>query len=316
MAAGMPEASAAPDPGTAPDRGAAPEASAAPDPGTAPDRGAAPEASAAPDPGAAAQAGPASKASAILLDAGGVLIFPAPDLLLPPLRAAGLFPDVAALERAHYRAMTLQDLASAPPDAGTWWHEYLVGYLAACGVAESQCGALATEIAQATRGRPWTHVGTGTTRGLRALAALGLPMGVVSNSDGTVRAELRRLGVCYTPDGQDLPAAGVKVGVVVDSAVVGVAKPDPAIFRIALDALGVPATGTVLHVGDSLRYDVAGALAAGLQPVHLDPPGFCPAPDRHPHVRTLAELARILTYPGPEGPIRRLIRLGAGLPAG
>ena len=51
------------------------------------------------------------------------------------------------------------------------------------------------------------------------------------------------------------------------------------------------AVRSVLHVGDSLRYDVAGALAAGLQPVHLDPHGFCPAPDGHPHVRSLAELA-------------------------
>jgi putative hydrolase of the HAD superfamily len=56
----------------------------------------------------------------------------------------------------------------------------------------------------------------------------------------------------------------------------------------------VPASGTVLHVGDSLRYDVAGALAAGLEPVHLDPHGFCPAPDGHRHVRTLAELAQDL----------------------
>jgi putative hydrolase of the HAD superfamily len=81
------------------------------------------------------------------------------------------------------------------------------------------------------------------------------------------------------------------MGVILDSAVVGVAKPDPAIFRIALDALGVPAGQTVLHVGDSLRYDVAGAHAAGLQPVHMDPYGFCPVPGGHPHVRSLAELA-------------------------
>jgi putative hydrolase of the HAD superfamily len=233
--------------------------------------------------------------SAILLDAGGVLVFPTPDLLLPPLRAAGVSPDIAALERAHYRAMLVQDLASAPPASSTWWREYLHGYVAACGVAEDRCRALAAEIAEATRGTAWTHVGTRATDGLRALAALGLPMGVVSNSDGTVQAELRRLGVCYTPDGQDLPASGVRVGAVVDSAVVGVAKPDPAIFRIALDALGVPASRAVLHVGDSLRYDVAGALAAGLQPVHLDPHGFCPAPGGHPHVRSLADLARSLT---------------------
>jgi putative hydrolase of the HAD superfamily len=233
------------------------------------------------------------RVSAILLDAGGVLIFPQPELLRPPLRALGLAPDVASFERAHYRAMVAQDLAGTPPVAGTWWREYLVGYLAACGVAEDRCRDLAIEVAEATAGRAWTHVGTGVMGGLRALAALGLPMGVVSNSDGTVQAELRRLGVCYAPPrGADTPGDGVPVGVVVDSAVVGVAKPDPAIFGIALEALRIPAGGSVLHVGDSLRYDVAGALAAGLQPVHLDPDGFCPAPDGHRHIRTLAELAR------------------------
>jgi putative hydrolase of the HAD superfamily len=235
-----------------------------------------------------------SGVSAILLDAGGVMIFPQPDLLRPPLRALGISPDVTAFERAHYRAMVVQDLAGTPPVPGTWWREYLVGYLAACGVPEDRCRDLAIEVAEATAGRAWTHVGTGVMPGLRALAALGLPMGVVSNSDGTVQAELRRLGVCYAPDGQQPAPNGVQVGVVVDSAVVGIAKPDPAIFGIALAAIGVPASGTVLYVGDSLRYDVAGALAAGLQPVHLDPHGFCPAPDGHPHVRTLTELARSL----------------------
>jgi putative hydrolase of the HAD superfamily len=234
-----------------------------------------------------------SQISAILLDAGGVLVFPQPDLLRPPLQALGVSPDVAAFERAHYQAMVVQDVAAVPPAAGTWWREYLVGYFAACGVAEDQCRELAAEVAMATMGQAWTHVGTGAMAGLRALAALGLPMGVVSNSDGTVQAELRRLGVCYAP-GAEGAQDGIPVGVVVDSAVVGVAKPDPAIFGIALDALGVPASGTVLHVGDSLRYDVAGALAAGLEPVHLDPHGFCPAPDGHRHVRTLTALAQDL----------------------
>ena len=232
--------------------------------------------------------------SAILLDAGGVLIFPAPDLVLPPLQARGLSPDVTALERAHYRAMTAQDLARTPPARDSWWHQYLLSYVTACGAAEEGSDLLATEIAQAVTGRSaWTHVGTGVMDGLRSVAALGLPLGVVSNSDGSVAAELCRLGVCYAQDGaaREPPAGGVKVGVVVDSAVAGVAKPDPAIFGIALDALGLPADGSVLHVGDSLRYDVAGAVAAGLQPVHMDPYGLCPAPDGHPHVSSLAELA-------------------------
>jgi putative hydrolase of the HAD superfamily len=232
-----------------------------------------------------------------LLDAGGVLVFPEPGRVLPALRAAGFDPDLATLERAHYRAMASQDTEALPPVSESWWRNYLLSYVAACGVADGRSESLATEMAQQISGHVWTHVGLEAMPGLRAVAALGLPMGVVSNSDGSVEGDLRRLGVCYVPaasDGPGPPASGVQVGVILDSAVVGVSKPDPAIFRIAVDALGVRADRSVLHVGDSLRYDVAGALAAGLQPVHMDPYGFCPAPDNHPHVRSLAELASSL----------------------
>jgi putative hydrolase of the HAD superfamily len=246
----------------------------------------------------------ASGISAILLDAGGVLVFPEPANVLPPLRAVGVDPDLAALERAHYQAMATQDTDVLPPVQATWWRNYLLSYIAACGVPPDRAELLATEMAQGIRGHSWAHVGLGVMDGLRAVAALGLPMGVVSNSDGSVEGDLRRLGVCYVPDLADGDLAdgdqadgpgpeGVAMGVILDSAVVGVAKPDPEIFRLALDALGVPAGGAVLHVGDSLRYDVAGALAAGLQPVHMDPYGFCPAPDGHPHVRRLADLAEL-----------------------
>jgi putative hydrolase of the HAD superfamily len=236
----------------------------------------------------------APKVSAILLDAGGVLVFPEPANLLPPLREAGLDPDLATLEQAHYQAMAAQDQQPAPPTPDTWWRDYLTTYLAACGVAESRCEQLAIEIAQHPRRYGWAHAGLGVKEGLHALAGLGLPMGVVSNSNGTVEDDLRRVGICYVPDGDGSQPDGIHVGVILDSAVVGVAKPDPGIFRIALDALNVPAGGTVLHVGDSLRYDVTGALAAGLQPVHMDPYGLCSAPEGHPHVSSLTELAESL----------------------
>jgi putative hydrolase of the HAD superfamily len=229
--------------------------------------------------------------SAILLDAGGVLFFPAPSHVLPPLRAAGLDPDLATLERAHYQAMANQDAAEVPPVSATWWRNYLVPYVAACGVAPDRCVALADQIAGQVAGRSWAYAGLGARDGLRAVAALGIPIGVVSNSDGSVEADLRSAGLCYAPaPAAPVPDGAVPVGVIIDSAVVGVAKPDPAIFAIALSALGVPPGGTVLHVGDSLRYDVAGALAAGLQPVHMDPFSLCPAPDDHLHIRRLADL--------------------------
>jgi putative hydrolase of the HAD superfamily len=228
--------------------------------------------------------------TAILLDAGGVLVFPAPAHVLPPLREAGLDPDLATLERAHYHAMAVQDAAQVAPVSQTWWRDYLITYVAACGVAQDQCEALADQMASRVVGRSWAQAGLGALDGLRAVAALGVPIGVVSNSDGTVEADLRRIGMCYPPRPAEPVPGAVPVGVIIDSAVVGVAKPDPAIFAIALKALSVPSGPNVLHVGDSLRYDVAGAVAAGLQPVHMDPYGLCPAPDDHPHIRRLADL--------------------------
>ena len=237
--------------------------------------------------------------SAILLDAGGVLLFPAPELLLPPLHAAGLEPTVAELERAHYRAMADCDRPGREPPGGQWWREYLRDFAAACGVPAADVDAVASDIVGLTDGFAWTHVGPGVAGALRGIAALGLPVGIVSNSTGQVEQALRRLDVCFAPGGDVVgdQVEGVDVGAVIDSAVVGVSKPDPQIFALALAALGLSDVdrSTVVHVGDSLRYDVAGALAAGVRPLHLDPHGFCPAPDGHEHIRRLADLAALAT---------------------
>lgn len=106
----------------------------------------------------------------------------------------------------------------------------------------------------------WCGIAEGTLDALTRLRRAGLRLGVVSNSDGRVEEALAAAGLRECFD------------VVIDSAVVGVEKPDPAIFRAALDALGVPA-GETLYVGDLYEIDVVGANAAGLPAVLLAPPG-------------------------------------------
>jgi putative hydrolase of the HAD superfamily len=96
---------------------------------------------------------------------------------------------------------------------------------------------------------------------------------------------------------------GAQVAVVVDSDVVGVEKPDPAIFGTALDALGLPPRGCI-YVGDTVHFDVNGARAAGLLPVHLDPYGWCPDTD-HAHIGSLTELARALIPMASPRPVTR-----------
>jgi HAD superfamily hydrolase (TIGR01509 family) len=73
----------------------------------------------------------------------------------------------------------------------------------------------------------WGRLASGTRHALDRLRAAGLRLGVVSNADGRVEEALVAAGLrdCFE--------------VVLDSALVGVEKPDPAIFRAALDALGV-----------------------------------------------------------------------------
>ena len=59
---------------------------------------------------------------------------------------------------------------------------------------------------------------------------------------------------------------------VIDSAIVGVSKPDPAIFLMALDAASLPSS-EVVYVGDYYAVDVVGARSVGITPVLFDPYG-------------------------------------------
>jgi putative hydrolase of the HAD superfamily len=122
----------------------------------------------------------------------------------------------------------------------------------------------------------------GAADALRTLSSAGYKLAVVSNAWGRVEQWLEQHGVCSVQGG-DLP----QVATVIDSHVVGVEKPDPRIFQLAIDVLGVP-PGRSLYVGDSLRFDVNGAYAAGLHPVHVDPYDFCDG--SHRHIVDLTEL--------------------------
>ncbi|MGE3167223.1 MAG: HAD family hydrolase [Planctomycetota bacterium] len=143
----------------------------------------------------------------------------------------------------------------------------------------------------ATRLRPpggsdrlWNTVIPGIPEALGALAALGLRMVVVSNSDGTVERSLTRLGL------RPFFAA------VVDSGTLGLEKPDPRIFEAALRLASADPART-LHFGDLYHVDVVGARRANLHAALVDPFGDWAAGsahasaidcDRFEHLRDLA----------------------------
>jgi putative hydrolase of the HAD superfamily len=134
----------------------------------------------------------------------------------------------------------------------------------------------------------WRQQVRGSIEGLHHLSAAGLKLGIVSNSDGTVEEQLRRGRICQVGEG-----LGVPVLAIIDSGKVGVSKPAADIFRHALEPLGVEPE-QALYVGDSVYYDVRGARAAGLVPVHFDPYALCSERSDHAHVTRLAEVAQLV----------------------
>ena len=119
-----------------------------------------------------------------------------------------------------------------------------------------------------------------------AVAALGrlqregVVLGVISNSNGSVRIALERAGLAPY------------LGFVVDSTVVGIAKPDPRVFKLGLAEAQVEPAEAV-YVGDSYFVDVVGARAVGMDAVLFDPGGVCAMRDcrRATSLRTAAALA-------------------------
>ncbi|MFM7252697.1 MAG: HAD family hydrolase, partial [Ilumatobacteraceae bacterium] len=110
------------------------------------------------------------------------------------------------------------------------------------------------------------------------------PMGVVSNASGQIEEVLMASGVCQVGGGPH-----VDMRVIVDSHVVGVAKPDPRIFDHALGHFDEFERSRIAYVGDSVTMDIGGARAAGLHPVLLDPHDDHPGAD-FDRIRSLWEL--------------------------
>lgn len=97
---------------------------------------------------------------------------------------------------------------------------------------------------------------------------------------------------------EKLQLAGLDLafGVVAISAEVGFAKPDPLIFKHALDGLGVSA-GVAWHIGDSLPNDVGGAKAAGIGAIWLNRTAMVrlpTAPEPDAEIQGLGQLLDLL----------------------
>jgi putative hydrolase of the HAD superfamily len=200
---------------------------------------------------------------AVLFDAGGVLVLPDPTVLAPLLAPYGGSIDVDRHRRAHYAAMAAKSHFNHGEHD---WSAYDDSYVRHVGVDDDVVTLAARVLGACRVPELWRWPIPESVRGLRLLHDRGIPLGVVSNASGQIAATLGRAGICQIGDG-----AGVDVRCVVDSHVVGVAKPDPAIFEHAAREFGGIDRSRIVYVGDSVTIDVVAATAAGLRPVLLDP---------------------------------------------
>lgn len=104
----------------------------------------------------------------------------------------------------------------------------------------------------------WRKADESTALALDQLKERRLILAVVSNSDGRIERAFEQAGLTSYFD------------FFIDSFIVGVEKPNPAIFRLAVERAAI-APHEAAYVGDLYDVDVMGARAAGLLPVLYDP---------------------------------------------
>ena len=227
---------------------------------------------------------------AIFLDAGNTLVFPKIEVIIGELRERGY----AATPEDFYGA---ERLAKHKLDEWLWpqiragqvpeqidyfyWSAYLRELIRRLGAAESQQSELSARLIQSFQNiENWSRVMPDTPPFLEWLLAEGYLLGVISNSVGLLEGQLLRLDLARY------------FQAILDSAIVGIQKPNPGIFKLGLERLAVSAAESVF-VGDTYATDIGGAQLAGLTGVLMDSVGAYPDATG-PKIASLPELRRVL----------------------
>ncbi|HEV2234285.1 MAG TPA: HAD family hydrolase [Terriglobia bacterium] len=231
-----------------------------------------------------------SKLRAIFFDAGNTLVYPRCEELAGDLAAHG-FPatveDFFAAERAGKSKLDEwlwpQIRKGEVPRTidQYYWGEYLHALMDRIGAPEDARGALMLRVANGFRDiKLWSRVLPETPAYLENLRGRGYFLGVISNSIGTIEEQLGRVDLLRY------------FHTVLDSAIVGIEKPHPEIFRQANERAGAAPSETIF-IGDTHSTDVGGAQLAGIHGVLIDRVGAY-AKIQSQRITSLPELDKIL----------------------
>jgi putative hydrolase of the HAD superfamily len=227
---------------------------------------------------------------AVLFDAGETLVHPAPsfpELFTRVLSTRGIERSPEAVieaSRAVFHrfseAARDNDLWTTSPEASARFWKSVYARM----IRELDIGAadgLADTLYEAFTDQRNYALFDDVAATLDALEAAGLALGIVSNFEAWLEDLLGSLGVRE------------RFGVRVISGREGIEKPDPRIFTLAIERLGIDARD-VAYVGDNPEFDIAPAHALGMTPVLIDRRGRFPDADgiRITDLRELAPIVR------------------------
>jgi HAD superfamily hydrolase (TIGR01509 family) len=219
-----------------------------------------------------------SPVRAIFLDAGYTLLFPQVERLAQDLQAAGFPASAGQFHQAERAGKKKLDEALWPQiregrvprtSNHVYWEYYLRALLELLEIpSEMHTAALECVIAGFRDKGTWSKILPDTIPTLKKLKSAGYFLAVISNSDGSVESELQRAGLHEYLE------------FIIDSSVVGVEKPHPEIFQIALERAGIR-RHEAIYVGDTYPTDIGGAELAGLRGILIDwvgayPEATCP----------------------------------------
>lgn len=203
---------------------------------------------------------------AVIFDAGNTVMLMNYGVVVEALVAEGYDVDEAAAREAEYRARVRLDPVLArrnSTEAPEIFQTYMRLVCEDLGVpwgvaAERAMGRIAEYHREHNL---WDRPNPQAHGVLRTLHGHGLTLGMISNSNGWVERLVTERGL------------RPYFHFVLDSRLIGVEKPDPRIFQIALDQVGI-SPAEALYIGDLYSIDVVGSRAAGMRAILLDPAGL------------------------------------------